>query len=251
MWYWLPPAIWGAIILVGTSLPRAPLPPGITGIDKISHLIAYGVLGLLLMRAFTQGKRFTYGKSVASTVIAGGAFAGFDEIHQGWIPGRSPDVMDFAADLVGLILAVVAIWALNRLRSIERLRSIARNTNSTTSMQTEENEEMTIMAEAKHVDQDEFEDEVLNAGVPALVDFWAPWCGPCQMMGPTIDKLAGDYEGDAVIAKLNVDDAPDIASKYGVRSIPALLFFSDGEVVDQLVGVQSEDALREKLDSLI
>lgn len=108
-----------------------------------------------------------------------------------------------------------------------------------------------MMAEALHLDQDSFASEVLNSDQPALVDFWAPWCGPCQMMGPTIDKLADDYAGKAVIAKVNVDDSPDLASKYGIRSIPALLFFKGGEVVDQLVGVQSENTLKAKLDSLV
>jgi thioredoxin 1 len=70
-------------------------------------------------------------------------------------------------------------------------------------------------------------------------------------MGPTIDKLASDYAGKAVIAKVNVDDSPDLASKYGIRSIPALLFFKGGEVVDQLIGVQSEDTLKRKLDALV
>ena len=107
------------------------------------------------------------------------------------------------------------------------------------------------MAEALHADQDTFASDVLNATTPALVDFWAPWCGPCQMMGPTIDKLASDYAGKAVIAKVNVDDSPDLASKYGIRSIPALLFFKGGEVVDQLIGVQSEDTLKRKLDALV
>lgn len=106
------------------------------------------------------------------------------------------------------------------------------------------------MAEALHLDQESFESDVVKSGSLALIDFWAPWCGPCHMMTPTIDKLAGDYEGRAVIGKVNVDDAPDLASKYGIRSIPALLFFKDGQVVDQLIGVQSEGVLREKLDSL-
>ncbi len=106
------------------------------------------------------------------------------------------------------------------------------------------------MAEALHIDESSFESEILQSDVPVLVDFWAPWCGPCQMMGPTIDKLAGDYEGSAKIAKVNVDDSPDLANKYGIRSIPALLFFSNGEVADQLVGVQSEDALKAKLDEM-
>lgn len=107
------------------------------------------------------------------------------------------------------------------------------------------------MAQALHLTQDEFDREILQSDQPALVDFWAPWCGPCQMMGPTIDKLAEDYAGRAKIAKINVDDAPDLATRYGIRSIPSLLFFKKGQVVDQLVGVQPESVLAAKLDDLL
>lgn len=107
------------------------------------------------------------------------------------------------------------------------------------------------MAQALHLTQDEFDREILQSDQPALVDFWAPWCGPCQMMGPTIDKLAEDYAGRAKIAKVNVDDAPDLATRYGIRSIPSLLFFKKGQVVDQLVGVQPESVLAAKLDDLL
>ncbi len=107
------------------------------------------------------------------------------------------------------------------------------------------------MAQALHLTQDEFDREILQSDQPALVDFWAPWCGPCQMMGPTIDKLAGDYAGRVKVAKVNVDDAPDLATRYGIRSIPSLLFFKNGEVVDQLVGVQPESVLAAKLNDLL
>lgn len=107
------------------------------------------------------------------------------------------------------------------------------------------------MAQALHLTQDEFDREILQSDQPALVDFWAPWCGPCQMMGPTIDKLAGDYAGRVKVAKVNVDDAPDLATRYGIRSIPSLLFFKNGQVVDQLVGVQPESVLAAKLNDLL
>jgi thioredoxin 1 len=107
------------------------------------------------------------------------------------------------------------------------------------------------MAQALHLTQDEFDREILQSDQPALVDFWAPWCGPCQMMGPTIDKLAGDYAGRVKVAKVNVDDAPDLATRYGIRSIPSLLFFNNGHVVDQLVGVQPESVLAAKLNDLL
>ena len=101
------------------------------------------------------------------------------------------------------------------------------------------------------ITQDNFTGEVINSGKTVLLDFWAPWCGPCQMMGPTIDKLAGDYAGRVKVAKVNVDDAPDLATRYGIRSIPSLLFFKKGQVVEQLVGVQPESVLAAKLDDLL
>ena len=91
-------------------------------------------------------------------------------------------------------------------------------------------------------------DETIKSGV-TLVDFWAPWCGPCQMQGPIIDKIAEEYEGRAVVGKLNVDDNADTAAKFGVMSIPTLILFKDGEKVEQFTGVQSEDKLKTALDA--
>ncbi len=107
------------------------------------------------------------------------------------------------------------------------------------------------MAGTLHVDRDSFESEILQSDLPVLVDFWAPWCGPCHMITPTIEKLADAYDGRAKVARLNVDDAPELAGRYGIRSIPALLFFNGGEVVDHLVGVQPEAVLVEKLNGLV
>ena len=85
----------------------------------------------------------------------------------------------------------------------------------------------------------------------ALVDFWAPWCGPCRMLAPVIDELANDFDGTAKICKVNTDEEGDLAAQYGVRSIPTIIFFKNGEVVDQLVGAQSKQALTDKLNSLL
>ncbi len=94
-----------------------------------------------------------------------------------------------------------------------------------------------------------FKAEVLDSGKVALVDFWAAWCGPCQMLGPVIDDLAGDYEGKAVIAKVNVDENPNIAAQYGIRSIPTMLIFKNGEIVDQMVGAMPKNMIAEKIDA--
>ena len=91
-------------------------------------------------------------------------------------------------------------------------------------------------------------DETIKSGV-TLVDFWAPWCGPCQMQGPIVDKIAEEYEGRAVVGKLNVDDNADTAANFGVMSIPTLILFKDGEKVEQFTGVQSEDKLKTALDT--
>jgi thioredoxin 1 len=97
-----------------------------------------------------------------------------------------------------------------------------------------------------------FNEEVLKSKVPALVDFWAPWCGPCRMQGPIIEELEKDYAGKPVkIGKLNVDENGDVAQKYGVMSIPTLLLFKDGKIVEQMVGVQSKESLKSKLDALM
>jgi thioredoxin 1 len=94
----------------------------------------------------------------------------------------------------------------------------------------------------------EFEEKVLKADKPALVDFWAPWCGPCRMLGPTIEALAKDYAGKAIIAKVNVEDNQEMVAKYGIMSIPAVLLFKSGQVVGTLVGAQNRSAYVSMLD---
>lgn len=93
-----------------------------------------------------------------------------------------------------------------------------------------------------------FEQEVLKSNKPALVDFWAAWCGPCQMMEPIIDELAEEMKDKYKVGKLNVDENRETASKYGVMSIPTLIIFKDGKVVKQLVGVQSKESLKGNLE---
>lgn len=96
-----------------------------------------------------------------------------------------------------------------------------------------------------------FEKEVLKSAKPVLVDLWAPWCGPCRMLGPVIEELAAEYAGKAVVGKLNTDENSDTMTTYRVSAIPTLLFFKGGKLVDQAVGVQSKAAIKAKLDALI
>jgi len=97
------------------------------------------------------------------------------------------------------------------------------------------------MGETLHLNQDNFEEAV--AGKIALVDFWAEWCGPCRMLGPVIDEVAKSVGDNVAVAKINVDEAPQLAAKFGVRSIPAIFVIKDGEVINQFVGVQDKTTL--------
>lgn len=104
---------------------------------------------------------------------------------------------------------------------------------------------------ATHFTEDNFDTEVLQSNLPVLVDFYADWCGPCKMLGPVIDELAKEYDGKVKIGKVNVDDAGAIAGNYGVMSIPTLIFFKGGEIVDQAVGFLPKEELKRKLDALV
>ncbi|RMH49032.1 MAG: thioredoxin [Bacteroidetes bacterium] len=103
---------------------------------------------------------------------------------------------------------------------------------------------------AKQLTDATFQEDVLNADKPVLVDFWATWCAPCRMIAPIIEELAEEFEGRAVIGKLDVDHNPQTAMQFGVRSIPTLLFFKNGQVVDQLVGAVPKRVLVNKLEEL-
>ncbi len=103
---------------------------------------------------------------------------------------------------------------------------------------------------ALEITQDNFQAEVLNVkGKLVLVDFWAPWCGPCQMQGPIIDELSDEVGDKAVIGKINVDENQELAGKYGIMSIPALIIFKDGEVVDNMVGVHQKNDLLKVIEN--
>ncbi len=102
------------------------------------------------------------------------------------------------------------------------------------------------MAKAVEITDNNFE-EIINSDQPVLIDFWAEWCGPCKMIGPVVEELAGDFEGKAVIGKVDVDANPEVSAKFGIRSIPTLLVFKNGEVVDKQIGAVPKNVLSDKL----
>ena len=107
------------------------------------------------------------------------------------------------------------------------------------------------MADIQQISDSSFDGDVLKADVPVLIDFWAPWCGPCRAIAPIVEELAGDYDGRLKIVKMNVDDNPQTPAQYGVRGIPNLILFKDGEVKQQIVGAVPKAHLVKAIDDVV
>ena len=107
------------------------------------------------------------------------------------------------------------------------------------------------MADVQQISDDSFQTEVLQASLPVLIDFWAPWCGPCRAIGPIVEELAGTYSGKLKVVKMNVDENPQTPSRYGVRGIPNLILFSGGQVVDQIVGAVPKSQLVKAITKVV
>jgi thioredoxin len=108
-----------------------------------------------------------------------------------------------------------------------------------------------MIDEPVHVTDAAFEKTVLQSQIPAIVDFWAPWCGPCRMVAPTLDKLAKEYAGKLLVAKVNTDENPEWANKYGVQGIPTMLFVAGGKIIHRQVGALSEPDLRDVVSQFL
>ena len=107
------------------------------------------------------------------------------------------------------------------------------------------------MADLLQVTDANFDEEIVKADIPAMVDFWAEWCGHCKMVGPTVEALAKEYEGKIKIAKMNVDENRETPAKFGIRNIPTLILFKDGEVAQTIIGAQTKSHLEEELKKLL
>ena len=107
------------------------------------------------------------------------------------------------------------------------------------------------MSEPIHVNDNEFQEKVLDSSTPVIVDFWAPWCGPCRMVAPVLDELAREYDEKVIIAKVNTDENPQWATRFGVQGIPTMLFVRNGEIVDRIVGAHPKPSIQMRLDNML
>ncbi len=237
---WAPTLLWMLLIFVGSARPGRPHPFTEGGLDKLGHLLAYAILAVLSYRCLSRSRK---ARPLFSHAWRAGLFSALygllTELYQISVPGRDFQWSDVAANCLGiaLALAVVLYWHTNRSSTAQPVH------------QNHQGEQQ--VSNATEITADNFEGEALQADIPVVVDFWAPWCGPCHMISPILESLAEKYAGKIKLGKVNLDEHPQLAAEYGIRSIPAVLIFKDGQVVERVIGVQPEEHLAALIDQVL
>ena len=237
---WGPVLLWMVLIFRGSALPGTEHPSSDGGLDKAEHLLAYAILAALSYRCLLLRRKHRPFFSHAWRAALFSALYGlFIELYQISVPGRDFEWSDVAANCLGiaLALAVVLYWHTDRSSTAQPVRQ---------NHQEEEQVSNTI-----EITADNFESEALQADIPVVVDFWAPWCGPCRMISPILESLAEKYAGKIKLGKVNLDEHPQLAAQYGIRSIPAIFIFKDGQVAERVIGVQPEEHLAALIDQVL
>jgi thioredoxin 1 len=202
--------------------------------DWLLHGAGYTVLGVLLAIAGLSSS----GRGLAVALATGVLWGSIQELGQRFVPGRTATFTDWLANSLGVAVgveAVATLWRRLAASSCARARLL-------------EGRGMSTIVE---LSASNFEQEVLQSSVPVLVDFWAPWCAPCRMQAPILEKIAAQFAGRAKVAKLNVDEAPEMANQYAIRGIPTLFIFDKGQIVQRFVGVQPESVLAAALEAAL
>ena len=230
------------LIFGGSAFPGTKHPSGDGGLDKAGHLLAYAILAALSYRCLSQHRKhrpfFSHAWRVGLFSVLYGLFI---ELYQISVPGRDFEWSDVAANCVGVALALMFLLYWHSSRS----------TISGTHHVDENHREEEQVSNAIEITADNFESEVLQADIPVVVDFWAPWCGPCHMISPILESLAEKYAGKFKLGKVNLDEHPQLAAQYGIRSIPAVFIFKDGQVAERVIGVQPEQHLAALIDRVL
>ncbi len=239
---WLPTGLWMVAIFVVSTSPSIGRTPGQGGVDKIKHFLAYALLAALVYRSLNGSAHgYRLGRYVWGIATGAAVYGLLLEFYQISVPGRDFEWMDVVANCLGIVIALtILLYWYNNSASINEAQSVEQN-----------RQEEEQVSHAIEITADSFESEALEADVPVMVDFWAPWCGPCHMISPVLENLAEKYAGKIKLGKVNLDEYPQLAVRYGIRAIPAVFIFKDGQVAERVIGVQSESHFTSLVDQLL
>lgn len=233
LWAWVAAGVWMGFILVECWTPVPPVEARTT--DWAAHGAGFLVLGLVLAYCLAgSGLRAVWRSGLVAVV-----WGAITEAGQNWVPGREASAVDILADAAGgLVGAGIGTAVLGYMR--QRLKGkLDRISGGIT------------MANIQEVTGADFDAEVMQSEQPVLVDFWAPWCAPCHMVAPVLERIAERFAGQLKVVRVNVDEAPELANKFNIRSIPTLLFIKGGQVANQLIGAQPEAVIASAVEGLL